>query len=143
MTPQIPVLNIGSVLLVSIHVELNDRVAIALKTSILERIEETWAPGLIIDITALGVVDSFVARVLNETVQLAEIMDTRAVLVGMQPEVAVTLTEMGLELEKINTAIDVEVGLEKIGYRLMPIASHAEQNTQQAEEVHANRSHRI
>lgn len=143
MTEEIPVLRIGPVLLVSIHVELNDRVADALKMSILKRIEETEAPGLIIDITALGVVDSFVARILNETVRMAEIMNTRVVLAGMQPAVAVTLTEMGLDLGHANTAIDVEVGLERIGYCLMPIEAASWQTRDQAEEAHADTSHRM
>ena len=96
MSP-IPVLAVGPILLVSIQVDLNDRVAAELQQAVLERIRATGTSGLLIDITAVPVVDTYIARVLTETASMARVMDTRVVLVGMQPEVAITLLEMGLE----------------------------------------------
>ena len=120
MSP-IPVLAVGPVLLVSIQVELNDRVAAELQRAVLERIKATGSSGLLIDITAVAVLDSYIARVLSETARMARIMNTRVVLVGMQPEVAITLLEMGLDLSGIDAAIDIERGLEALGYRLIAI----------------------
>ena len=120
MSP-IPVLAVAPVLLVSIQVDLNDRVAAELQEAVLERIRETDSLGLLIDITAVPVVDSYIARVLTETARMARIMNTRVVLVGVQPEVAITLMDMGLERSGIDGAMDVEHGLEVLGYRLSAI----------------------
>lgn len=120
---RIPVLRIGPVLLVSVQTELDDRVASDLQEEVLKRIQETGATALLIDITALGIVDSFVGRILSETARMARIMNTKVVLVGMQPAVAITLLEMGLELPDISAAINVDFGLEALGYRL----AHAEE----------------
>ena len=117
----IPVLAVGPVLLVSIQVDLNDRVAAELQNAVLARIQETGSSGLLIDITAVTVVDSYIARVLTETARMARIMNTRVVLVGVQPEVAITLVGMGLELSGIDAAMDVEHGLAVLGYRLSAI----------------------
>lgn len=118
---QIPILQVGPVLLVSIQVELNDRLAGELQESVLTRIKETNAVGTLIDITALDLVDSFIGRVLNETARMASIMNTKVVLVGMHPTVAITLLEMGLELDGIETESDVEMGLRALGYELTEI----------------------
>ncbi len=118
---QIPILQVGPVLLVSIQVELNDRVASELQKSILMRIKETDAVGTLIDITALDLVDSFIGRVLNETARMASIMNIKVVLVGMRPTVAMTFLEMGLELDGIETESDVETGLRALGYQLTEI----------------------
>ena len=118
---QIPILQVGPVLLVSIQVELNDRVASELQKSILMRIKETDAVGTLIDITALDLVDSFIGRVLNETARMASIMNTKVVLVDMRPTVAMTFLEMGLELDGIETESDVETGLRALGYQLTEI----------------------
>ena len=120
MSP-IPVLAVGPILLVSIQVDLNDRVAAELQQAVLERIRATGTSGLLMDITAVPVVDTYIARVLTETASMARVMDTRVVLVGMQPEVAITLLEMGLELSGIDAAMDIERGLETLGYRLIAI----------------------
>ncbi len=117
----IPVLAVGPVLLVSIQVDLNNRVASELQNAILSRIEATGSLGLLIDITAVTVVDSYIARVLTETARMAKIMNTRVVLVGVQPEVAITLLDMGLELSGIDAATDIERGLETLGYRLSTV----------------------
>ena len=120
MSP-IPVLAVGPVLLVSIQVDLNDRVAAELQNAVLARIKATGSSGLLIDITAVTVVDSYIARVLTETARMARIMNTRVVLVGVQPEVAITLLDMGLDLSGIDAAMDVERGLEALGYQLTAV----------------------
>ena len=121
----IPVLAVGPVLLVSIQVDLNDRVASELQNAVLSRIEATGSLGLLIDITAVTVVDSYIARVLTETARMAKIMNTRVVLVGVQPEVAITLLDMGLELSGIDAAMDIERGLEVLGYQLSAVERRA------------------
>lgn len=115
----IPVLRIGSTLLTTIQVDLRDSVAEDFQRSVLTRIEETGATGLLIDITALDMVDSYVARVLVETSKMARLMGTEAVLVGMRPEVAATLVRMGFPVDGVRTALDVDDGLALLG-RLRP-----------------------
>jgi rsbT antagonist protein RsbS len=111
MRGSIPVLRIGSTLLTTIQVELRDSVAEDFQRGVLTRIEETSATGLLIDITALDMVDSYVARVLVETSKMARLMGTEAVLVGMRPEVAATLIRMGFPVDGVRTALDVDDGL--------------------------------
>lgn len=119
MRASIPVLRIGSTLLTTIQVELRDSVAEDFQRSVLTRIEETGATGLLIDITVLDMVDSYVARVLVETSKMARLMGTEAVLVGMRPEVAATLVRMGFPVDGVRTALDVDDGLALLG-RLRP-----------------------
>ena len=119
MRVAIPVLRIGSTLLTTIQVELRDSVAEDFQRNVLTRIEETGATGLLIDITALDMVDSYVARVLVETSKMARLMGTEAVLVGMRPEVAATLIRMGFPVDGVRTALDVDDGLALLG-RLRP-----------------------
>ena len=126
MIEQIPVLKIGPILMVSIQTDLHDRMAEDLQTSILESIEKTGSPAVMIDITALEMVDSFIGRVLSDTARAARIMNARVVLVGMRPAVTMTLLEMGLKLTGVETAIDVENGLEKLGYEINPIDRSSE-----------------
>lgn len=114
----IPVLKLGPILLVSVQTELNDRVASDLQEAVLRQIRSTGASGLMIDITAMSVVDSYIARVLGDTAKMAQTMATDVVLIGMQPAVALTLLEMGLELPDIDTALNVDLGLEALGYQL-------------------------
>ncbi len=120
---EIPILKVGPVLLVSVQTELNDRVATELQESLLTRIKATGATGTLIDITALDVVDSFIGRVLSETAKMARIMDTKVVLVGMRPAVAITLLEMGLDLPDVEAEGDVEAGLKALGYALRELAA--------------------
>ena len=133
MSDQIPVLKIGPVLMVSIQTELHDRLAQEMQESILNKIYETGAPAVLIDITSLEMVDSFIGRVLAETARMARLMNTRVVMVGMQPVVAMTLLEMGLEIPEIHTAIDLESGLKKLGYELRSIDPHGESAGTKAE----------
>jgi len=107
----IPVLRIGSTLLASIQVELRDTIADAFQEDILEMIATTGATGLVIDITGLEMVDSYVARVLANTGRMATLMGTDTVVVGMRPVVAATLVRMGFRMEGVLTALNIDAGL--------------------------------
>jgi rsbT antagonist protein RsbS len=109
---QIAVMRIGETLLVSIQQELRDAVAEAFQQDVLAAIERHGSFGLIIDISGLDLVDTYVAGVLANTARMARLMGTRSVLVGMRPEVAATLVQMGYLLEGVDTALNVEEGLE-------------------------------
>jgi rsbT antagonist protein RsbS len=115
----IPILRIGSILLVTVQVELRDAVAEAFQADVLTTIEKTDAKGLVIDISALDTVDSYVARLLVDTGRMAKLMGTMAVLVGMRPEVAATLTTMGYSMEGMRTALNLDEGLALLGARLV------------------------
>ena len=108
----IPILKIGSTLLATIQVELQDTIVDAFQNDLLEEIEKTGARGLIVDISALETVDSYVARMLANTGKMAKLMGTETVIVGMRPPVAATLVRMGYFMEGINTALSLEEGLE-------------------------------
>lgn len=108
---RIPILKMGDVLLVTIQVEMHDDVAQALQDDLTARIVATGAKGVVIDISALEVVDSFIGRIITNTAAISSILDARTVLVGMQPAVAITLVELGLSLEGVRTALNVEKGL--------------------------------
>ena len=108
---RVPVLTLGDVLLVSIQVDLEDRLAVRLQEDLAERIVATGAHGVLIDITALDIVDSFVGRMLATIASVSKVLDAETVVVGMRPAVAITLVELGLPLRGIRTALNVELGL--------------------------------
>jgi len=108
---QIPVLKIGSVLLVSIQIDMHDQLALALQESLAKRVIEDRAVGVVIDISALDVVDSFIGRMIANMAAMAAILNARTVLVGMQPAVAITMVELGLRLKGVLTALNVERGM--------------------------------
>ena len=108
---QIPILKVHDALLVSIQVDMHDRLAMQLQDDLTTRITETRARGVLIDISALDVVDSFIGRMLGNIAAVARILDAVTVVVGMQPAVAITLVELGLQLEGVRTALNVERGL--------------------------------
>ena len=108
---RIPILKMGSCLLVTIQVDLLDQTALALQDDLSERIAATAAHGVLIDISALEIVDSFVGRILASISGIAAIMGATLVVVGMQPAVAITLVELGLSLDGVRTALDVERGM--------------------------------
>ncbi len=108
----IPILRVGDTLLITVHTELHDTVAEAFQEDVLSAIEKNGASGLIIDISGLDMVDSYVARVLADTGRMARLMGTESVLVGMRPEVAATLVRMGYPMEGVKTALGVDDGLE-------------------------------
>src|SRR5579884_2063922 len=118
---KIPIIKVGDTLLVSIQTDLQDQVAMTMQSDLLQKIEQTSARGVIIDISVVDIVDSFLGRVLSDTASMARIMNAVVVVVGIQPSVAITLVELGLELKQIPTALNVERGLqllrEKIGER--------------------------
>jgi rsbT antagonist protein RsbS len=108
---RVPVLTLGDVLLVSIQVDLEDQIALRLQEDLAEKIVSTSAHGVIIDITALDIVDSFVGRMLATIASVSKVLDAETVVVGMRPAVAITLVELGLPLRGIRTALNVELGL--------------------------------
>jgi rsbT antagonist protein RsbS len=108
---RVPVLTLGDVLLVSIQVDLEDQLALALQEDLSDRIVSTGAHGVIIDITALDIVDSFVGRMLATIAAVSKVLDAETVVVGMRPAVAITLVELGLPLHGVRTALNVELGL--------------------------------
>jgi|SRR6185312_11347648 len=108
---QIPILKIGDCLLVSIQVDMHDRLALALQDDLTAKIVESRARGVMIDISALEVVDSFIGRMLNNIAAMSRVLDAVTVVVGMQPAVAITLVELGLALTGVKTALNVDKGL--------------------------------
>jgi len=108
---RIPILRMGRALLVTIQIDLQDQVALALQDDLSSMIERTGANGVLIDISALEIVDSFVGRMLASISGIAAVLDATVVVVGMQPAVAITLVELGLSLEGVRTALNVERGM--------------------------------
>ncbi len=115
---RIPIIKIRDFLIVSIQVDMHDRLALQLQTQILEEIARTHARGVLIDISTLEMVDSFIGRVLSGMASMASIMDAAVVIVGMQPAVAITLVELGLEMPGVETALNMELGMEMLEKRL-------------------------
>jgi len=108
---RIPILKMGDCLLVTIQVDMHDRLAVALQDDLTQRISSTRARGVLIDISALDVVDSFIGRMLGNIAAMAQVLDAQTVVVGMRPAVAITLVELGLDLPGVRTALDVEKGM--------------------------------
>src|SRR5689334_15637427 len=108
---RVPVLKIGEILLVSIQIDLDDQTALQLQEDLSDRIVETGAHGVVIDISALEIVDSFIGRMLSTIASVAKVLDADTVVVGMRPAVAITLVELGLSLHGVRTALDVERGI--------------------------------
>ena len=108
---RIPILRMGRALLVTIQIDLQDQTALALQDDLSQMIERTGAKGVLIDISALEIVDSFVGRMLASISGIAAVLDATVVVVGMQPAVAITLVELGLSLPGVRTALNVERGM--------------------------------
>jgi rsbT antagonist protein RsbS len=109
---RIPILQMGQTLLVTIQVDMQDQMAMGLQDDLANKISQTGAKGVLIDISALEIVDSFVGRMLASISGISRILDATTVVVGMQPAVAITLVELGLSLEGVRTALNVERGME-------------------------------
>jgi rsbT antagonist protein RsbS len=109
---RVPVLKIGDILLVSIQIDLEDHTAMQLQDDLSHRIVETGAHGVVIDISALEIVDSFVGRMLSTIASVSRVLDAETVVVGMRPAVAITLVELGLSLNGVRTALNVDRALE-------------------------------
>ena len=114
-----PILQMGDLLLVTIQVDMHDQLALTLQDDLTERIQKTSARGVLIDISALDIVDSFIGRMISTISSLARIMDATTVVVGMQPAVAITLVELGLTLTGVRTALNVERGMELLRMDLL------------------------
>ena len=114
---RIPILKMGSTLLVSIQVDMHDQLALQLQDDLTQRIAATGARGVLLDISALEIVDSFIGRMLSNIAGMARVLDADTVVVGMRPAVAITLVELGLSLPGIRTAINVEKGIELLAAR--------------------------
>jgi rsbT antagonist protein RsbS len=111
---RIPILKMGDCLLVTIQVDMHDRLAMTLQDDLTSRIAETRARGVVIDISSLEVVDSFIGRILANIAAMAHVLDAETVVVGMRPAVAITLVELGLSLPGVRTALNVERGMDLI-----------------------------
>ena len=109
---RIPILRMGNYLLVTIQVDLYDRLAQNLEADLVQMVSKTGARGVLIDISALSIVDSFMGRILTNIACMGKIMDAETVVTGMQPAVAITLVELGLSLKGVHTAINVEKGMQ-------------------------------
>jgi rsbT antagonist protein RsbS len=109
---RIPILQMGDTLLVTIQVDMQDQMALALQDDLANKISNSGAKGVLIDISALEIVDSFVGRMLASISGISRILDATTVVVGMQPAVAITLVELGLSLAGVRTALNVERGME-------------------------------
>lgn len=108
---QIPIMKIGDCLLVSIQVDMHDRLAMSLQDELTNRVVSARARGVMIDISALEIVDSFIGRMLNNIAAMSRVLDAVTVVVGMRPAVAITLVELGLQLSGVRTALNVDSGL--------------------------------
>lgn len=109
---RIPILKMGPYLLVTIQVDLYDRLALGLEHDLINMVSKTGARGVLIEISAVSIVDSFMGRILGNIASMSRIMGAETVVVGMQPAVAITLVELGLTLQGVHTALDVEKGMD-------------------------------
>jgi rsbT antagonist protein RsbS len=109
---KIPILKMGDFLLVTIQVDMHDRLAMTLQDDLTRTISETGALGVLIDISTLEIVDSFIGRMLSNIAAMSRILDAETVVVGMQPAVAITLVELGLSLPGVRTALNVDAGMD-------------------------------
>ena len=116
-TERIPILKMGEFLLVTIQVEMHDRLVMGLQDELTEQIVRHRARGVLIDISALEIVDSFIGRAFGNIAKMARVLDADTVVVGMRPAVAITLVELGLNLEGVRTALNAERGMEMIRRR--------------------------
>ncbi|CAA9308908.1 MAG: RsbS, negative regulator of sigma-B [uncultured Cytophagales bacterium] len=117
---RIPILKMGHFLLVTIQVDLYDRLALSLENDLIHMVSKTGARGVLIDISAVSIVDSFMGRILGNIASMSRIMDAETVVVGMQPAVAITLVELGLTLTGVYTALNVERGMELLNKKIGP-----------------------
>lgn len=115
---KIPILRFGSFLLVTIQVDLYDRLALNLETDLVQMVHKTGVRGVLIDISAVSIVDSFMGRILGNIASMSRVLDAETVVVGMQPAVAITLIELGLSLKGVHTALNVEKGMALLSEKL-------------------------
>src|SRR5215475_1568057 len=135
---RIPILRMGRCLLVTIQVDMHDRLAMALQDDLTAKISATGAKGVLIDISSLEIVDSFIGRMLANIANMSRVLDAQTVVVGMQPAVAITLVELGMTLSGVRTALNVEKGMRLLNAALdepslAPADATAEQHERPAE----------
>lgn len=116
---RIPILKMGKFLLVTIQVDLYDRLALTLEEDLIQMVFKTGSKGVLIDISALSIVDSFMGKIIGNIAGMSSIMDAETVVVGMQPAVAITLIELGLPLSGVHTALNVEKGMALLESRMI------------------------
>jgi len=114
---KIPILKMGELLLVTVQVDLYDRLALGLESNLVNMISKHKSKGVLIDISAVSIVDSFMGRILSNIAQMSKILDAHTVVVGMQPAVAITLIELGLPMSGVHTALNIEKGMELLRLR--------------------------
>lgn len=122
---KIPILKMGPFLLVTIQVDLYDRLALNLESDLIQMVNKMGSRGVLIDISAVNIVDSFMGRILGNIASMSKILDAQTVVVGMQPAVAITLVELGLPLNGVRTALNVEKGMELLQSMIPPEESGA------------------
>ena len=118
---KIPILKMGNFLLVTIQVDLYDRLALNLEADLVQMVNKTSARGVLIDISAVSIVDSFMGRIIGNIASMSKILDAETVVVGMQPAVAITLIELGLPLKGVHTALNVEKGMKLLKEMIGPL----------------------
>lgn len=123
---KIPILRMGSFLLVTIQVDLYDRLALNLEADLIKMVNKVSARGVLIDISTVSIVDSFMGRIIGNIANMTRILDAQTVVVGMQPAVAITLVELGLPLHGVRTALNVEKGMELLHSMIDPVESEDE-----------------
>ena len=116
---KIPILRMGNLLLVTIQVDLYDRLAENLEADLVQAINKTGAQGVLIDISAVSIIDSFMGRIIGNIATMSKILDAETVVVGMQPAVAITLVELGLPLKGVLSALNVEKGIELLSNKIL------------------------
>ncbi|VVM34769.1 RsbS2C negative regulator of sigma-B, partial [Terribacillus sp. AE2B 122] len=115
---RIPILKLHNYLLISIQIDLDDQTAIQFQEDLLNKIHQSGATGVVIDLTSVDIIDSFIAKVLGDVVTMSDLMGAKVVLTGIQPAVAVTLIDLGIHLNEVTTALDLEQGLIKLRQEL-------------------------
>ena len=115
---RIPILKLYNCLLISIQWEIDDQTALQFQEDLLHKIHETGANGVVIDLTSIDFIDSFIAKVLGDVINMSNLMGVKVVITGIQPAVAITLIELGIGLDNVLTALDLEKGLEKLQQEL-------------------------
>ncbi|WP_369414010.1 STAS domain-containing protein [Aquibacillus saliphilus] len=115
---RIPILKLHNYLLISIQTDLDDKTAIQFQEDLLSKIHKSGATGVVIDLTSVDIIDSFIAKVLGDVVTMSDLMGAKVVLTGIQPAVAMTLIDLGIHLKDVQTALDLEQGLIKLRQEL-------------------------
>ncbi|RZM28215.1 MAG: STAS domain-containing protein [Pedobacter sp.] len=132
---KIPILRMGNFLLVTIQVDLYDRLALNLEADLVQMVNKTSARGVLIDISAVSIVDSFMGRIIGNIASMSKILDAETVVVGMQPAVAITLIELGLPLKGVHTALDVEKGMKRLQDMIGPLQDEDDDITQEDDPI--------